>query len=136
MSLWPRKNMIRHYPQFFCQLAAAILIWLSTSAFAADPAKEEPVSFHRQVRPILQQKCQGCHQPAKLKGKLLLTSYEGFAQGGSHGLAWVVGKPDDSLVLKHLRGEDDYARMPEGDKPLPAEQIELFARWVRQGARD
>ena len=26
--------------------------------------------------------------------------------------------------------------MPEGEKPLPAEQIDLFARWIRQGAKD
>src|SRR5208282_2977329 len=84
---------------------------------------EEPVSFHRQIRPILQQKCQGCHQPAKLKGKLLLTGYEGFATGGKHGPSWMAGKPDESRVLKHLRGEGDFTLMPEKDKPLPPEQI-------------
>ena len=99
-------------------------------------AAEEPVSFHRQVRLILQQKCQGCHQPAKLKGKLLLTSYDGFARGGTNGPSWVAGKPEESRVLKHLRGEGDFSLMPEGEKALPAEQIDLFARWIRQGAKD
>src|SRR5438132_12074754 len=87
---------------------------------------EEPVSFHRQVRPILQQKCQGCHQPAKLQGKLLLTSYEGFTKGGTSGRPWVPGKPEESVVVKHLKGEEGYALMPQGEAPLPAAQIDLF----------
>jgi len=106
-------------------------------ALCGEPVRaDELVSFHRQIRPILQQKCQGCHQPAQLKGKLLLTSYEGFAAGGKSGPSWVVGKPADSRVLKHLREEDGHSLMPERDKPLPAEQIDLFARWVKEGAKD
>jgi WD40 repeat protein len=103
---------------------------------ASSRAADEPVSFHRQIRLILQRSCQGCHQPAKLKGKLLLTSYEGFANGGKKGPSWVAGKPDESLVLKHLKGEGDFTLMPEKDKSLPAEQIELFARWIKEGAKD
>ena len=99
-------------------------------------AAEEPISFHRQIRPILQQKCQGCHQPAKLKANLLLTGYEGFAKGGTHGPSWITGNPDASLVMKHLCAADDHSLTPEGEVPLPAERIDLFARWIRQGARD
>src|ERR1700730_9781262 len=91
---------------------------------APAPAAEKTVSFHRQIRPILQQKCQGCHQPARKKGGLLLTSYEGFAAAGDNGPSWVPGKPDESRVLKHLRGTDGFARMPEAELPLSAEQIE------------
>ncbi len=96
----------------------------------------EPVSYHRQIRPILQQKCQGCHQPARNKGGLLLTSYQGGAAGGDNGPAWVAGKPDDSRLLKHLRGADGFARMPEGEPPLSPAQIALFAAWIGAGGRD
>jgi WD40 repeat protein len=113
-----------------------VLVALGASSPSDTRAAEEPVSFHRQVRPILQQKCQGCHQPAKLKGKLLLTSFDGFAKGGTNGPSFVAGKPDDSRVMKHLRGVGEFSLMPEGEKPLPAEQIELFTRWIRQGAKD
>jgi WD40 repeat protein len=126
--------MRRWLPEKFslCLFFCVPLCLCGSSSFAA----EEPVSFHRQVRPILQQKCQGCHQPAKLKGKLLLTSYEGFAKGGTNGPSFVAGKPADSRVMKHLRGEGTHSLMPEGETPLPAEQIELFARWISQGAKD
>src|SRR5690242_1774955 len=33
-----------------------------------------PVSFQKQVQPILQRRCQGCHQPANRSGKLVVTS--------------------------------------------------------------
>jgi WD40 repeat protein len=112
------------------------LLVSSLPVSAADDPKALPVSFHRQIRPILQQKCQGCHQPAKLQGKLLLTSYEGFAKGGSAGEPWVPGKPEESTVVKHLQGAEGYARMPQGEPPLPPAQIDLFVRWIRQGAKD
>lgn len=119
------------------KLACLVLFAAAIQATAAEPAKKpSPVSFHRQIRPILQQKCQGCHQPAKLKGDLLLTSYEGFAKGGAHGNQWVVGKPDESLVMKHLLGAPEHALMPEGEAKLPDNQLKLFADWIRQGAKD
>jgi WD40 repeat protein len=99
-------------------------------------ADSDAVSFHRQLRPILQQKCQGCHQPAKLKGELLLTSYEGFAKGGTSGPCWVVGKPEQSRVVKHLKGIEDHSLMPEGEAKLPDAQIALFETWIKQGAKD
>lgn len=118
--------------------AGTVIAFLVISATqgADEPAKSAPVSFHRQIRPVLQQRCQGCHQPAKLKGKLLLTGFEGFAKGGSHGPSFVAGKPENSLVLKHLKGADDFSIMPEGEQPLSAQQIALFERWIKEGAKD
>src|SRR3990172_8410705 len=53
-----------------------------------------PVSFHKQIRPILQSQCQGCHQPAKAGGKLVLTSYAGLAKGGEQGDTVVAGEAE------------------------------------------
>lgn len=115
---------------------SAFSLYILCVLCGSNSAAEEPVSFHRQIRPILQQKCQGCHQPAKLKGKLLLTSYEGFAKGGTSGPSWVAGKPNESRVMKHLRGIEDHALMPEGEDKLPDAQIALFSRWIEKGAKD
>ena len=41
-----------------------------------------PVSFYKGVMPILQRKCQGCHQPAKANGKLNLTGFDEIKKGG------------------------------------------------------
>jgi len=37
-------------------------------AWAEDTAAGKPVSFHKEVRPLFQANCNGCHQPAKAKG--------------------------------------------------------------------
>jgi hypothetical protein len=42
-------------------------------------------SFVKEIQPLLQKHCQGCHQPASKAADLDLTTYEGFAQGGKRG---------------------------------------------------
>src|SRR5687767_13588697 len=37
-----------------------------------------PVSYHKQIWPVVQRQCQGCHQPAKQGGKLVMVSYDEF----------------------------------------------------------
>ena len=93
-----------------------------------------PVSYYRQVRPILQRSCSGCHQPAKQGGKLLLTSYDGFKAGGENGPAFVAGKPDESLVVQYISGPKP--EMPKNGEPLKPLQVELISKWIGQGAKD
>jgi len=92
------------------------------------------VSYHKQIWPILQAKCQGCHQPASAGGKLIVTSYEAFLKGGEHGPAFVASKPEASSVLDYLTGKKTL--MPKGGPALPAADIALFKNWIRQGAHD
>ncbi len=40
------------------------------------------VSYDKQIRPILQAHCQGCHQPAKAGGDYVMTAFDRHAQGG------------------------------------------------------
>ena len=93
------------------------------------------VSYFRQIRPVLQRQCQGCHQPASKQADLVLTSYEGFRNGGKSGPSFLAGKPDQSPVLAYLKG-DRQPRMPLGGEALPAEQIDLFRRWIAEGGID
>ncbi|MGI8785538.1 MAG: c-type cytochrome domain-containing protein [Acidobacteriota bacterium] len=112
---------------------------LALSARAQDTASKkpanEPVSYFKQIQPILQRQCQGCHQPASKQGELLLTSFEGFKAGGGNGPSFVPGQPEVSLVVARLKGEKQ-PRMPFGSDPLPPEQIDLFTRWIAEGGRD
>ena len=55
----------------------------------ADPAAIE--FFEKSVRPILVERCQGCHGPAKQKGGLRLDSREAVLAGGSTGAAIAPG---------------------------------------------
>jgi WD40 repeat protein/mono/diheme cytochrome c family protein len=124
-------------------LAAVILI-LGEPTFAADGAVEAPVaeppgevSYYRDVLPILQANCHGCHQPAKAGGTLELTSFKNLLSGGESGSPAVVpGKPDESYLVEQITPADGEAAMPQGKKPLAESQIALIRRWIEQGARD
>ena len=120
----------------FC---SAGLFTLPSSLAATEEAGKkdtsEPVSYFKQIRPVLQRQCQGCHQPATKQADLMLTSYESFKAGGHSGPAFVPGDPDKSLVMAYLKG-DRQPRMPLGGDPLTAEQIGFFQRWIAAGAVD
>lgn len=114
-------------------MTALGLIGLAGGGYAAEPS-QEPVSFARQVVPILTANCTGCHKPDKTKGDLDLTTYEKLMKGGKHGKTVVPGNPDESGLILTVSGE--VPEMPEEGDPLKPEEIELLRRWVAQGAKD
>ena len=122
---------------------AMLLMLLATSHLAAVSAAEDkpagdkppaPVSFYRQVRPILQRECAGCHQPSKQGGKLILTSFGGLMKGGENGAGFVAGKPAESTIITFISG--DKPEMPKNRDPLKPAQVELISRWIAEGAKD
>src|SRR5207245_3467359 len=135
------SNMIMAWGRFAWRRLAAMLFLaglsvVATAARGADekPVPSGPVSFYRQVRPVLQRNCTGCHQPAKAGGKLLLTSYGATKAGGEQGVGFEPGKPDESLLIEFISGEKPA--MPKNAPPLPKEQVELISRWIAEGAKD
>ena len=94
----------------------------------------EQVSYYKQIRPILQQSCQGCHQPAEPNGGLVVTSYEAFQEGGMGGSSFIPGNPEESMIMEYISGEDPI--MPQEGDPLTAEEVELFSRWIAEAAID
>ncbi len=100
---------------------------------AADPE----VSFNRDVRPILADKCFHCHGPAAQtrKAELRLDTAEGVFQGKTPVV--IPGKPDESSLIKRIYSADESEIMPPHDstKTLTAAQKEILKRWVEQGAK-
>lgn len=94
-----------------------------------------PVSFDKQIRPILAKYCQGCHQPNGAQAGLNLTTYKSFKEGGRKGPAFVAGNPEGSVVMAYLTGKST-PQMPFGGTPLSAEQIATIRQWISEGARD
>jgi len=87
--------------------------------------------FEQSVRPILVERCQGCHGPAKQKGGLRLDSRQGALAGGLTGPAVVPGQPERSLLIDAVNYGELY-QMPPKSK-LPPEEIVILTRWVKQG---
>jgi WD40 repeat protein/mono/diheme cytochrome c family protein len=114
--------------------AQRVGIWMAGMAFAGAAGAAEPVSFEKQVLPIFQASCAGCHQPGKLKGGLDLTTYDGVAKGGKKGVAFKTGDPVHSLLVEQISG--DSPEMPSKGDPLTKPEIEVISRWIREGAKD
>ncbi len=92
--------------------------------------------FDHLILPILEQKCNNCHNEDKSKGDLRMDTYELLMQGGDSGGNIVPGKPDDSLTIQRiLLPEDDDEHMPpEGKEQLTPAEVELLRWWIEQGA--
>jgi uncharacterized membrane protein len=101
----------------------------------ADAAKEKMV-FEHVILPILEAKCNQCHNEDKSKGDLRMDTYELAMQGGENGANFVAGKPAESLTIQRidLPEDDDEHMPPEGKEQLTAEETTLIRWWVQQGA--
>ncbi|MGC4005964.1 MAG: hypothetical protein QM811_23730 [Pirellulales bacterium] len=96
------------------------------------------VSFYKDVRPIFQEHCQGCHQPAKRGGEYLMTEFAALIKGGESAKpAVVAGKPQASYLLEMVTPDKaGKAEMPQDKKPLAAAQIKTITNWIAAGALD
>lgn len=113
----------------------AYLSLLGLLGLGALPAPAQaPVSYSRQVRPILARRCAGCHQPAVRSGKLSVATYAALKSGGTLGPSFVSGRPADSPLYKTISGKSPS--MPKGGPPLSAAEVDTIRLWIQQGGRD
>lgn len=104
------------------------MVWV----VAAPVFAGEQISFDRQIRPLLSNKCFACHGPdeSSRKGGLRLD----IAEPGQ--TAIVPGDPGASEALERITATDPADRMPppEAGDPLTAEEAALIEAWIAQGA--
>ena len=98
-------------------------------------ASGQPVSYQKEIEPVLKKNCLGCHMPSNKQGGLLLTSHAELLKGGMKGPGIIAGKADASSLIGYITG-DRQPRMPFGGKPLASTTIDLMKRWVAEGAKD
>ena len=91
------------------------------------------VSFQHEVWPIFKRHCIGCHSEQKKKGGLRLDDVAALLKGGKTGPLFVAGKPDDSLLLDEITG--DEPDMPQNEAPLSRAKVKVLTDWIAQGAR-
>ncbi|MDB5335734.1 MAG: hypothetical protein JWN70_1353 [Planctomycetaceae bacterium] len=111
---------------------------LALSAYRGTLADDAGIEFfEKKIRPVLVEHCQQCHasDSKKLGGGLLLDHREGVLKGGDSGSAIEVGKPEESLLIKAIKYDDDSLKMPPKGKLSPA-IIADFEAWVKLGAPD
>lgn len=119
----------------FCVLALG-LCFAPKTAHAQAPAPKGPISFIKDVAPILKENCFACHDSKKRKGKLDMTTYESFRKGGDKEDPLVPGKPDESHIIDLVTAKD-ATRMPPKDsgEALPPAKIAILEQWIKEGAK-
>lgn len=104
-----------------------------TSAEKSPVPFDQAIIFDDLVKPVLEKKCASCHNPDKVKGKLLLTDKESILAGGKSGKLFVPGNPEISLLLKriYLPAEEKKHMPPAGKAQLTEDEITLLHLWVK-----
>lgn len=124
-------------------LATASVAVTSMAADKVDPAKLPPaakqdgVTFAKDIKPIFDKSCIKCHGEEKQKAKLRLDSLEWTLKGADGEDVIKKGKSAESeLVHSIARVDEDEAMPPEGKgDPLTKEQVGLVRAWIDQGAK-
>ena len=115
-------------------LLFAIATWTDSSAQAAqssDAAKNE--FFETKIRPILAMACYDCHADAAKSG-LRVDSREALLKGGKRGAAIIIGKPEESLLVKAVNHSDENLKMPKGGAKLKDADLAALSQWITDGA--
>jgi hypothetical protein len=94
-----------------------ILCWnaflLRANAVQTPSRSEKEEFFEKKVRPILAERCWGCHsaEAGESKGSLRLDHGTLIGQGGDSGPAVVAGNPDESLIFQavNYQGYENFA---------------------------
>jgi mono/diheme cytochrome c family protein len=120
-------------PHLSEQQIETILSWIKGDTPAVD---NTPITQH-EVIPILLTRCTVCHGLRKQEGGLDLRSKEAMLKGGKSGPVIVLGKPEESLLIKRINSGEMPPKQKlivVGVKPITPAETEKVARWIRQGA--
>lgn len=109
-------------------LLAVVLLWTPSSAVA------EEVDYARDVKPILQARCYGCHGGLKQKAGLRLDTGALLLKGGESGPAVTARDLESSPLFARITESDESLRMPPEGEPLTPAQIQVIADWITSGA--
>jgi cytochrome c553 len=124
---------------FLCiGIGASVRAGVDLPATAAD-ARQRPINFARDVRPILADNCFSCHGPddkSRKAGLRLDTKDGAFAKLKDGGLTIVPGKSDMSELTARVESDDPELHMPpkKSGRQLTGDQVALLRKWIDQGA--
>ena len=103
------------------------------------------ISFHDHIFPLLEERCLDCHgEPYVKNGRtihpkagLALNTYELVLKGNLDGPIVERGNHEEStlFVVITLDPDDSEIMPPKGD-PLTEEEVEMFKKWIDEGAKE
>ncbi len=95
------------------------------------------INFSREIRPILNQNCLGCHGGVQKQGGVsFLYREEALSKGDSGKPTVVPGDPDSSEMVLRITSKDPDIIMPQPKHgaPLKPAEIKLIRQWIKEGA--
>lgn len=109
-----------------------ILLLSDSAVCAAEPPLT--IDFHKQVLPLLLERCSKCHSEEIRIAGLTVTTLAGLRKGSQNGPVIIPKQAEDSLLYKRLKQE----QMPPGGegKIFDAQELDLIRRWIQQGGWD
>lgn len=116
-----------------------LLGWLTSVAGPNAVGAPGPLSYNRDVRPILANHCLQCHgqDEKSRKGGLRLDDLEAARRGGKSGKAALVpGRSAEGELFRRLTTHEADDLMPPADakNPVTSAEVDILRRWVDQGA--
>ena len=104
------------------------------------PSKQQ-VDFVKEIKPLFEASCVGCHGATKQKSKYRMDTREAAIKGGSsEEAAIVVNDSSKSVLVHYIAGLVEDMEMPPIDNrdkypAITPEQIGLIRAWIDQGAK-
>jgi hypothetical protein len=97
----------------------------------------QEISFNRDIRPILSDRCYACHGPDQQKRttELRFDTEAGAKQDLGGRFAIVPGDPSKSGIVERITSTKPALRMPLGGPKLTDQEVDLIRRWIEQGAK-
>ena len=90
--------------------------------------------FNKDVLPVFEKYCFGCHATGIRMGSFECDSYEAVMRGATHGAVVVPGKSAESRLYQSLTGEISPA-MPLSLEKLTPEELAIVRKWIDAGAK-
>ena len=112
---------------------ACLLSACASVATAAGQTKGANINYEQQVRPILANRCFGCHGPRQQQSGLRLDLRQNALRGGDYGVVIVPGKAAESKLMRRVMGSDAGLQMPPAGA-LPPDEIAVLRAWIDSGA--
>jgi len=123
----PSKRMPKGQPALPPEQIAIIRKWIlqgaQNNSCVASACDSTNVTFSGTVRPIITNKCLGCHSGTPPQGNINYSSYAGVKTKVDDGRLWGA--------INHLPG---FSPMPKGGNKLSACEINQFKKWIAAGA--
>jgi ankyrin repeat protein len=138
--LVPSKSDRRGDPQVVSVGPATSAAGVAIQAPDGAQRRVEPLDFVRDVKPLLERSCAGCHSGEKPEGGFRVTERDAIIRGGESGeVAIAPGRSGQSPLFSRVSGYDPDLAMPPPEKrdkfpALSKDELQVLRAWIDEGA--